>query len=328
MKILITGADGLLGNNLVRELLQRGLEVRAFIEKGKPAPCLETLPIEIYAGDILDPQSLSPAFEDVSVVYHCAAATSVVPARNPMVVRVNVAGTQNVIDLCCQHAVQRLIYIGTANSFSFGSTEETAGREDTPYLSHQYALDYMDSKYEAQVRVLNAVKTRRLPALILNPTFMIGPYDTRPSSGAMLLAIKQGKIPGYAPGGKNYIAVKDVAVAAANALEMGRIGECYILGNHNLSYQQAFALFANCMGVKGPVLPMPAVLVLAFGRVNSLLGKWFAFHPKITYELARISCHKNYYSSKKARDELKLPNTPLPTAVNDCMRWFETNGYG
>lgn len=327
MKILVTGPDGLLGNNLIRELIRRGHEIVALVEKGKRAPTLEALPIQLLEGNLLDPQSLQLAFEGVQAVYHCAAATGVVPARNEMVCRVNVEGTKHIVDLCIRYRVHRLICVGTANSFTFGTSKFQPGTENSAYVCHRYGLDYMDSKYEAQRLVLNAVKEHALPAIILNPTFMIGPYDTRPSSGAMLLALKKGAIPAYSPGGKNYIAVKDVAIAAANALDRGRIGECYILGNENLTYKEAFYLFASWLQVNPPRLHLPAFLILFYGKVSSVMGSIFSYHPKISYELARISCDHHYYNSAKARKELLLPQTPLKEAVLECMGWFEENGY-
>jgi dihydroflavonol-4-reductase len=327
MQILVTGPDGVLGSNLVRELLNRNYEVSVLLEPGKDPLTLKGLNVKRYEGNILDKQALEEAFLNKDIVYHCAASTSVFPARNEIVNRVNVEGTQNIIELSIENKIKRLIYVGTANSFSFGSSKENPGVEGTPYLSVKYGLDYMDSKYKAQQNILEAVKERGLQAIVVNPTFMIGPYDSRPSSGAMILAIHHGKVPGFSQGGKNYVAVKDVACAMANAIEKGRIGECYILGNTNLTYKEAFGLIAKTIGAKAPKRKLPNFVVRSYGNINSMLAGLFRFQPAVTKELASISCENHYYSVEKARNELGLPNTPIEVAIKECYDWFRENNY-
>lgn len=327
MQILVTGPDGVLGSNLVRELLKRNHDVSVLLEPGKDPITLQGLNIKRYEGDILDKKAITGAFQDKDIVYHCAASTSVFPARNKLVNQVNIEGTRNIIELSLENKIQRLIYVGTANSFSFGSSKEDPGKEGTPYLSVKYGLDYMDSKYKAQQIILEAVKDRGLQAIVVNPTFMIGPYDSRPSSGAMILAIHKGKVPGYSQGGKNYVAVKDVAFAMANALDRGRIGECYILGNTNLTYKEAFGLIAKTIGAKAPSRQLPNFIVRSYGSINSILAGVFNFQPAVTKELATISCENHYYNVEKARNELGLPNTPLEVAIKECFEWFEQNNY-
>jgi dihydroflavonol-4-reductase len=327
MEILVTGPDGVLGSNLVRELLKRELSVSVLLEPGKDPITLKDLPIHRYFGNILDKEAIDKAFEGKDIIYHCAASTSVFPARNELVNRVNIEGTQNVIDACLKHAIKRLIYVGTANSFSYGESINEPGVEGTPYKSAKFGLDYMDSKYKAQELLLKAVREQNVPALIVNPTFMIGPYDSRPSSGAMILAIHNKKVPGYTNGGKNYVAVKDVATAMANALTMGKIGECYIVGNINLGYKEAFETIAKTIGAKAPTRNLSNFAVVAYGTISSFLAKTFKYYPALTKELAIISCEKHYYSPEKARRELQMPETPIEVAIQECYDWFKENGY-
>ena len=327
MKVLVTGADGLLGSNLVRELLNRNYAVSVLLLEGIKSPTLDGLPITVYYGNILKPESLDAPFKNNDVVIHCAAATDVFPARNKFVNTVNIEGSQNIINACLKHSIKRLIYTGTANSFSFGASKEKPGVEDTPYISLRYGLDYMDSKRYAQDMVLEAVKNKGLPAVVVNPTFMIGPYDTKPSSGQMILALHKGKVPGYTKGGKNYVAVKDAAVAISNAIDKGRIGECYILGNENLTYKEAFEKLANAIGAKPPKLKMANFVVKFYGTLSSFLATVFKFEPTVTKELAIISCDHHYYSAEKARTELGLPQTPIETAAKECLDWFKENDY-
>ena len=327
MKILVTGPDGVLGSNIVRELLSRDHKVSVLLfEKEKPSITLDGLDIDRFYGNILNKEDLDKCIAGQDVVIHAAASTSVFPARDEIVNNVNIVGTKNVIDLCLKHEVSRLVYVGTANSFGYGS-EKNPCKEGDPYLSIKYGVDYMDSKQKAQEVVLNAVKNDGLQAVVVNPTFMIGPYDSRPSSGAMILAVHQGKIPGYSGGGKNFVAVKDAATAISNAITMGRIGECYILGNLNLTYQDAFNMIADTIKGKRVKRKLPDFIIKGYGAINSFFARIFKYYPGVTKELAVISCEKHYYSPEKARKEIGLPETPLQEAILECYDWFKTNGY-
>lgn len=326
MKILLTGADGLLGSNVVRELLNRKYEVTVFIETGKKPITLPEENIQIIHGDILNAEQVSDAVSGNDYVIHCAANTNIWPTRSEIICRVNVEGTENVIEACLKHDIKRLISVGTANSFASGQLDQL-GNENNKYEAFVYNLDYMDSKRLAQDLVLDAVNQKGLNAIIVNPTFMIGPYDSKPSSGAMIHAVAHGKVPGFTPGGKNYINVKDAAVGIANGIDHGRIGECYILGNENLTYEEMFSKIGHTINRPSPKRKLPAFIVKAIGKFNSTLARVFNYKPTITYELACLSCEDHYYSSSKAVRELKLPQTPIEESVRDCFNWFVSNGY-
>ena len=326
MKILVTGADGLLGSNLVRELLTRGHSIRAFVQPGRQQKTLEGLTLEKFPGDLLNADDVSKAAIGCEAVIHCAASTSVWPVRSEIVNTVNIGGTKNIIAAVKHNKIQRMVYVGTANSFGFGSKEQP-GVEGNPYKSSTYGLDYMDSKYKAQQLILQEVKDNGLPAVIVNPTFMLGPYDSNPSSGAMIVALYKGKVPGYTSGGRNYVCVKDAAVAIANALTKGRVGECYILGNENLSYKEAFRKIASTIGVKPPAIPIPPVFAKLYGSIGSLIGKISGKAPAISYPLSRIACDEHYFSPAKAVNELGLPQTPVENGIQECFEWLRANNY-
>ena len=256
MKVLVTGADGMLGSHICRELLARNYQVRALVQQGRTADTIDDLKLERYLGDILNFQDLKRSLSGCDVVIHTAASTQIWPPRSPMIWKINYEGTVKVAKAVLELDLEKFIHIGTANSFGPGSKADP-GDEDTDYADFIYNLDYQDSKHAAQVYLLNLVKTDNLPVCIINPSFMFGAYDSKPGSGAMIISIYQGKLIGYTSGGRSYIAAKDVATCAVNALTRGKIGECYLAAGANLNYQEVFELIAKTIGVHPPKLPIP-----------------------------------------------------------------------
>ncbi len=325
-RVLVTGGDGFLGTNVVRELLGRGYRVRAFIEPGRNPATLEGLEVEPVRGDIRQAKAVAEAAEGCNYIIHTAASTSIWPPRSEMLRQINVEGTLNVIRAALTASVQRLVHVGSANSFGFG-TRESPGDESRPYTCAKYGLGYMDTKYEAHKRILESVERQGLPAVIVAPTFMLGPYDTKPGSGRMILEVARRRVPGYSSGGRCYLYVKDAAVGAANALERGRVGESYILGNENLTYRETFELIARVVGVRPPRTKIPAPLTRMVGLFGSMTGTLSGREPKISLAMAKIATELHFYTAAKAVRELDLPQTPIEEAVRDAYRWFCEHGY-
>ncbi len=326
MKILVTGPDGLLGSSLVRELLKDGYEVKAFVFPGSRSQTLEGLPIERFYGTILKQSDLLEAMAGCDAVIHAAANTNVWPTRSEKIRQVNFLGTQNAVEAALQRGVKRFIYVSSASSYHHGS-KQTPGNETQPFTGSMYRLDYIDSKYQAQEYVLEAVRKRGLPGVVINPTFMFGEFDSMPSSGRMILAIYHGKVPGYTGGGKNFVYARDVARAIVNALTLGRIGECYIAGNVNLHYKELFEIIAREVGVKPPRMRFPAPFMRLVGWFGTASGKLFRRAPAINHSTAQISCDSQFYSPEKAVRELKMPQTEIASAIRSAFEWLKSNNY-
>jgi dihydroflavonol-4-reductase len=321
--VLLTGANGLLGSHITRELLLRNYSVVAFVEKGSEPKTLSGLSdVSFIYGNILNREEVLSAAENCDYIIHAAACTNVIPARAQFINDVNISGTQNVINAALTHNIKKLIYIGSANTFGYGSLEDP-GNETKPFSGEKFGLDYIDSKFEAHQRVLRAVKYNDLPAVILCPTFMLGKYDSKPGSGAMVVSVHSEKLPGYSAGGRNYVYVADVAVAVVNSFELGKIGESYILGNKNMDYKTAFGLIAKTIGSKAPLLKMPKLAVLSYGALCSLVSSVFKKPMPVNFQMARIANEGFYYDCTKAVTELRMPQTQIDIAVSECFSWLK-----
>jgi dihydroflavonol-4-reductase len=310
----------------VRELLADGYEVKAFIMPNSPSKTLSGLQIEYAIGNICHLEEVVSAMHGCGMVIHAAASTRVWPTRSKDIWDINLTGTQNVVEAAIQCNIQRLVYVSSAVCFSPGSKSHP-GTEDNPFNGYHYHLDYVDSKYAAQEYVLKATREKKLPAVLINPTFMFGEYDSQPSSGKMIVAMYKGSLPGFTNGGKNFVYANDVARACVNALKMGRIGACYIAGNVNLSYQELFGKMARILKVKPPRIRLPNVLILTFGYLSTFFGKLLHRNPNLNHGTARVSCDEQYYTNQKAVEELKMPQTPIDTAIENAFTWLKINHY-
>lgn len=324
--ILVTGANGFLGRNLIDELYRRKRKIRAFVGPGNTEHCLDGKVTEILHGDILDAASLREAARGCEAIIHTAAITAIWPRRSEMQRRINVDGTANVLEAAKRAKVNRVIYVGSATSFGYG-TKDNPGDENSEYRGAEYGLDYFDSKYEAQKLVLQAAHRGDVPAVVVNPTYMFGPYDAKPGSGTLILGIYHQKIPGGGTGGRNYASVKDVSVGVANALEKGTVGECYILGNENLNYSELFDKISSVLGKPVSTSNWPAWLGKIVGLGGSIYGRIFNVMPAVTFILAKLAMCEHYYTPRKAVETLEMPQTPIETAIDQALQWFRDNGY-
>lgn len=330
MKILVTGADGFLGSNVVRELIKRSHSVCVFLEPGRIQFTLDSLNLERKYGNLLEPASIIEAMKGCDAVIHCAASTAVWPAHNSTCLRINVDGTHNIVQAALVSNISRLVYVSSASTFSHSSNRsnaEAGGSEHYPTDINQVSIDYIRSKILAQNIVKKAANHNKLPAIIVNPTFMIGPHDSQPSSGKLILSYINNKLPGYTSGGRNFVAVKDVAVAICNALHYGNAGECYILGNENLTYKDFFLKTSNLTGIPPLKRHIKSPYIKAFGLFNSVLSSITTRPPVLSYFMAKESVKTQYYSPQKAKRDLQLPQTPIDKAIKDAISWYYDNGY-
>ena len=277
-------------------------------------------------GDILDLPSLEGAVRQCQAIFHCAASTALWPPRDPKITTTNLDGTRNVIDAAERQGIERVVYVGTANSYGFG-TKDQPGTEVSPYRYGKYRLAYCDSKFKAQGMVLERVREGRIDAVVVNPTYMLGPYDSGPSSGKMILGFLQLALKVCPPGGRNFVHVQDVAAGMVSALERGRSGECYILGHQNMEWKEFFAAMGRVTGVEPPRIVVPKWLILFSGLAGSFTAARSGSPPTLSYEMARVSCVGTYYSPAKAVRELDLPQTSIEAAIEDAYRWFADHGY-
>ena len=325
IKVLVTGANGLLGSNIVRELLNRGIQTRAMVRANADLLSLDGCDTEYFFGHITSPEDTFKAAAGCDYIIHSAAITDQTLTRLDDYMKVNVDGTQNIIDAAFVNNIKRLVYISSTNSIGHG-TKDDPGTEDRPPMKPYTESHYAVSKFMAEQKVMKAVNKNGLDAIILNPSFMIGPYDSKPSSGKLLLIGYRDKIVFLTYGGKNFVPVEDVAVASCNALKKGRRGERYLLTNSNLSYKEFYDIVDDITGFKRIKVIMPSWMVKCTGLLGSLAART-GKQVLLNYNNARILTVRNFYCADKAVKELDFPQSDIKSAIIKALNWFRENNY-
>lgn len=324
----VTGATGLVGNNLVRALCAEGARVRV-LARGAGRKELAGLPVETIEGD-LSPGSLAELVRGADVVVHAAANVWVGTTGRADLERVNVGGTGLVCDavLAEQAATGRrvrLIQVSSVDALGLGTREHPA-TEATPALESEGGVPYVDTKRAADRLVRGRAD---LDAVFVHPTYMLGPWDWRPSSGRMLLEIAKGKGLLAPSGGNNFVDVRDVVAGIRACADPNRApsGSAWILGNENLTYLEAWTRMAGVVGARPPLGETPrwlGLLAAAALEVPLALGmKEGDINPATT----RMSFLPHYFDPTKAQRELGVPATQLETALADAWAWFGAHGY-
>lgn len=318
-KVFVTGANGFLGTNLVLMLIEQGYSVCALVRHRNRfvKPQLENL--QLVEGSLQNRGLLKEYISQCQYVVHIAACTSQNLLKLEDYYATNVQGTQNIIDACIENHVKKLVYIGTANTYGYGS-KLNPGHEGLPMRSPFTQVLYALSKNQAQCLIDDA--SRKLNSTTISPTFMLGAYDTKPSSGRIIQMAKNKRVVFHPSGGKNFVHVADVATAVIKAFEIPTSGIKLILANENLSYREFFSKVVKLNNQKTFLIQIPNFVLQLVGLLGDLLR---AFHIKTDISTANIhalTIH-NYYTNQKAKQELEIEFTPIDKAILDSLNYFK-----
>jgi len=323
MHVALTGATGLVGGNLAQALLAAGHTVTATRRGGSRAAHLDELDLQWAQADLSDTEGLSHAFQGAEVVFHCAAAVSVRRVPPPWMVDANVAGTQRVIDACQAAGVRRLLHC--SSTVAVGVSEGPAPIDETaPWNLPAHGLDdgYALTKHDSE-QLVHAAVARGFDAVMVNPGYMFGPMDIRPSSGRMIQEVVAGRMIGSTPGSNCFVDVRDVAAGMIAAAERGRCGERYILGGDNLHYGEVFALIARVAGVRPPRRAIPAWAARVAGWAGDLHESLSSAEPFLNSSTIAWGYAPGFrFSSAKAERELGYTHRPVGQAIRAALDWW------
>ncbi len=279
MRVLMTGATGFIGANLVRHLLARGDEVVCLIRKKRMA--IEGLDIETATVPLIDDkehvEQLAKVLDGVDGIYHVAGIFDPSPGGTARMRDVHIYGTRALLRAAEKAKVPRLVLCSSSVTVGFG-TKDAPGDEDSPmdptaiYGAAGALRSYYDTKLQSEEMVAN---WPGVDGITVNPDFIIGAWDVKPTSGQSIVTMATSKVPVpfFPKGGKCFQDADDCALGHIYAMEKGVNGRRYLLGNENLSYKEFMGLVADVVGKPAPRIPLPNAALGLAGRVGAVLQK-------------------------------------------------------
>jgi dihydroflavonol-4-reductase len=309
-KVLITGATGFIGSHVARLAAERGDEVVLAVESGSNDAAIEGLDLKRVKCDVRDRRSVRRALRGAERVFHCAGVTSVRPQDAERLFDVNVRGTKLVMEECLRAEVERVVYTSSAAVVGPAGAGKTAD-ETQLFTAGELGIPYVSSVHEAEVEAMR-VAARGLPLVCVNPAVCFGAGDHLLTSTRLVRSFVLGRIPVYTDGAISVVDVRDVAEGHLLADRRGQVGERYILGGRNFTFDRLFADLGRLSGIDPPVrLPVAAARVLATaGR------SW----PLTPVEV-QAAGHRWTYRSTKARRELGWSARPHEETLEATVGW-------
>lgn len=319
---LVTGACGHLGGTLVRLLERTGAQARGLRLPSEQAR--DRAHVTYYPGDVRDRDSLRPLFRGLAgrevVVFHTAAIVDISGEVTPQMRDVNVNGTKNILALCREYGVKRLVYVSSVHAIPEKDGYAVL-REVDSFSPQQVTGGYAKTKAEATQAVLDAA-AQGLDAVVVHPSGILGPFDG--TGNHLVQLVKEyagGKLPACVKGGYDFVDVRDVAAGCLAAAEKGRSGQCYILSNRHYEVQEVLAMAKTlCHGRRLPVLPMWMAQA-----AEPLLG-WVARVKKQRPLYTKYSLYtlrsNDRFDHGKATAELGYRPRDLRQTVRDTLRWL------
>jgi dihydroflavonol-4-reductase len=323
MTVLITGASGHIGANLVRTLIEKKQVTRCLVHSSTKA--IEGLQTEKVNGDIRNLDSLCRAFEGVDTVYHLAANISLTMDGWKHLEETNVTGTHNVVEACLRTGVRRLVHFSSIHAFQREPLIHPVD-ESNPLVNSVNHPPYDRSKAAGTREVRKGIE-KGLDAVIIHPTAVIGPHDYQPSYlGEAILMIANGKLPALVKGGYDFVDVRDVVSGALTAAEKAPTGAAYLLGGQWVSMCDLAALVGELTGVRIGKFVCPLWLAhlgaVYFKGVSKLNGK----QPLYTSMSLRALQDNRKINHERATRELGYQPRPFRDTIEDTLRWFRENG--
>lgn len=316
--ILVTGGTGFLGAEIIRQLTEHDIPVKALKRTTSKIPghVLENSLVNWITADINDLENLADALIGVTQVYHCAAFISFDSKDKKKLFKINIEGTANVVNLCAENNI-RLLHVSSIAALGDARKGKLITEKDfweyNPN-SHQYAI----SKYEGEMEVWRGI-AEGLDAVIVNPSVIIGPTAGEQGSGAIFKLVKEG-LKFYTNGATGIVDVEDVAKAMILLMSSDISAERYILSADNLHYKEFFDEIAQGFGVRKPKREAkPWMLGLAWraAKLASIVtGKTVA----LTKDAARSSVNRSYYSNQKIIDTLNIKFKPLKISILEVCK--------
>lgn len=317
--ILVTGASGFLGLQLLQELISRQEPVRAVYNNTPPQ--LQHPLIQWEKADLLDIFEVEHIFRDVTHVYHCAAIVSFDSNRKELLIQNNINVTAHIVNQALEQHISKMVYVSSIAAMGRSHTDQFIN-EETFWSESKENSSYSKSKYYAEMEVWRGI-SEGLNAAIVNPAIILGEGDYSKGS-AQLLSNVAKEFPYYTEGVNGWVDVKDVAKAMLLLMESDIAEERFILSVGNHSYKEVFTIMAEKLSVKVPSRHATPLLASIVWRLDYLRSRFTGKNPLITRESARTAQSRSYYDNSKFLKAFpSFSYTPLSRTIERMAKDFK-----
>ncbi len=328
--ILLTGATGYLGANLLRRLLADGEQVRVLLRHGSGSESLAGLEVERVYGDLRDAEAVLAAVRGATQVYHCGAKmlwTAGNAEQRRELFEVNVIGTRNVLRAAQATGVERVVVTG---SFSAVGSERSDPllpvNEAVPYDPFARNLPYQTTKAFAEQECWKAAACG-LHVVIATSTVLVGPHDYRRSRiGGLLCDFAHQRLRAYSTGGVEFASTRDICEGHVLAMKRGRCGEKYLLSSEYLTADGLMELFEEVTQVPRPKVRLPIPVMGGLSRTLDAVGLSQRVHGWASSGIWRLMQLRKHADISKARLELGFEPTGITAAVREAYEHFVERG--
>lgn len=323
--VLVLGSTGCIGNNAVRACVRQGWTVRAFQRPASRTWMLDGLDVERVTGDLNDPGSLVAAMHGCDIVFHAAAYYPHHSLDMAGSLREAVRGMRNVLHSATKAGIDTLVYTSTLTTIGPPADPSRLADEQDFYTPGSTDSAYFESKWAMEAEAWRAIAAGQ-PVVIVNPTAVFGPWDSKPTTGEILLNVAKGRFPVWLDLEVNVVDARDVGRGLVLAAERGKPGQRYILGGENLTLREALTVAAQESGTHPPKWRASLGLISAVVKVGEALGHLPFVHP-LPLEHFKTLREWRALNTEKARQELGFKPRPFVETVRDTLAWFKEYGY-
>ncbi|MFO7868591.1 MAG: NAD-dependent epimerase/dehydratase family protein [Bacteroidales bacterium] len=314
--VAITGASGLLGAHLCIALLQQGVQVRAIVRNAKSQQKAESF-FRIYScddllhlnitwlyADITNMLEISDAIEGADFVFHCAGYVSFDTYESAKLYTINTCGTQHVVDACLKHNVQKMCYISSIAALGKPENNELLQETHDFDVHAKTKSAYGYSKYLGELEVQRGI-AEGLPAVIVNPSVVIGPGQWNQSSGALFSTMYNFSSV-YTSAVSGYVSVHDVVDCMIQLMASDVSGEKFIISAQNVDMKTVSSVIAETLGVRKPRIHIPKCFLMIVSRVFSSILHMIGKPSKMSPQTAQAAYQKTYIDNSKIQDSLSF----------------------
>ena len=330
--ILVTGGTGLVGSHLLKQLIKGEESIRAIYRDEKSLSKIKHFfilfniswndvlkKVEWVQSDLLNPAVLEDAFIGVDYVYHCAAMVSFNKRDKKQMLKVNIEGTSNVVNLSLDYNVKKLCYV--SSTAAIGNTTNGDDRtEKNDWQNDGTFSNYSISKYFAEMEVWRGSE-EGLDVVVVNPSIIIGAGDWNSSSSNLFLKVWKG-LRFYTIGINGFVYVNDVVKAMTELMNSDIKNERYLVISENLTFQTLFNYISEFLNKPYPSVLVKKWMTSVIYGVESIKSFLFKSDPLVTKESAESAMRITKYSNQKIKKDLKFEFTPIKTAVKETAALF------